>query len=148
MTVRPATDDDVETLAALRRAWVEEDSGPIGDPAYEQAFADWYDREGDRRLAWIGSVAGAPVGMLSMLEYRRMPRPGRLDSRWGYISNVFVLGHHRNHGLGRDLLDAALAAAHERSYVRIVLSPSERAIPFYARAGFVVADELMIRRTD
>src|SRR5262249_51638044 len=70
MAVRPATDDDVETLAALRRAWVEEDSGPIGDPAYEQAFADWYDREGDRRLAWIGFVDGAPVGMLSMLEYR------------------------------------------------------------------------------
>ena len=146
MAVRPATDDDVETLAALRRAWVEEDSGPIGDPAYEQAFTDWYDREGDRRLAWIGFVAGAPVGMLSMLEYRRMPRPGRLDSRWGYISNVFVLGQHRNHGLGRDLLDAALAAARERCYVRIVLSPSERAIPFYARAGFVSADELMIHR--
>ncbi|HEY7048023.1 MAG TPA: GNAT family N-acetyltransferase [Jatrophihabitantaceae bacterium] len=148
MTVRPATDDDADMLAALRRAWVEEDAGPVDDPGYAQAFVDWYDREGDRRLAWIGFVDGAPVGMLSMLEYRRMPLPGRLDSRWGYISNVFVLGRHRNHGLGRELLDAALTAARERHYVRLVLSPSERAIPFYGRAGFVPADELMIRRMD
>jgi GNAT superfamily N-acetyltransferase len=144
MTVRPATDQDVDAIAALRRAWVEEDAGPVDDAAYEQAFADWYEREGDHRLAWIGLVDDAPVGMLNLLEYRRMPRPGRLDSRWGYISNVFVLGKHRNNGLGRELLDAALAAAHERAYVRLVLSPSDRAIPFYARAGFVAADELMI----
>ena len=147
-TVRPATDADVEAMAALRRAWVEEDAGPVDDPAYEPAFAEWYDREGDHRLAWIGFVDGVPVGMLNLLEYRRMPRPDRLDSRWGYISNVFVLREYRNDGLGRRLLDAALAAARERHYVRLVLSPSERAIPFYGRAGFVPADELMIRRMD
>ena len=144
MSVRPATSADVEAMAALRRAWVEEDAGPVDEPAYEQAFADWYAAEGDRRLAWIGFVDGTPVGMLSLLEFRRMPRPGRLDSRWGYISNVFVLAAHRNHGLGRELLDAALAMARQRDYARLVLSPSDRAKPLYARVGFARADQLML----
>jgi GNAT superfamily N-acetyltransferase len=133
-------------MAALRRAWVEEDAGPVDEPAYEQAFADWYAAEGDHRVAWIAFVDGTPAGMLNLLEYRRMPRPGRLDSRWGYVSNVFVLGRYRNRGLGRELLDAMLAFARERSYARLVLSPSERARPLYERVGFGPVDELLLQR--
>jgi GNAT superfamily N-acetyltransferase len=144
VSIRLATSADVEAMAALRRAWIEEDAGPVDEPAYEQAFADWYAAEGDRRVAWIAFVDGIPVGMLSLLEFRRMPRPGRLDSRWGYISNVFVLGQYRNRGLGRELLDAMLAFARECSYVRLVLSPTERARPLYERVGFGPADELML----
>lgn len=147
MAVRLATQADVPALAALRRAWVEEDAGPVEDPGYEQAFADWYAAEGDRRITWLaftGHGERAPVGMLNLFEYRRMPRPGRAVSRWGYISNVFVLAAYRNRGLGRELVDAALALARERHYARVVLSPSEPARPLYARAGFGPADELML----
>lgn len=146
MNVRLATADDVNTLAALRRAWIEEDTGPVDDPAFEPAFGDWYAAEDDHRVAWIAFVDGAPAGMLNLLEYRRMPRPGRLDSRWGYVSNVFVLGQHRNRGLGRELLDAMLAFARERNYVRVILSPSDRARPLYERVGFDAPDELLLLR--
>jgi GNAT superfamily N-acetyltransferase len=148
VSIRLATSADVEAMAALRRAWIEEDAGPVDEPAYEQAFADWYAAEGDRRVAWIAFVDGIPVGMLSLLEFRRMPRPGRLDSRWGYVSNVFVLGEYRNRGLGRELLDAMLAFARERSYVRLILSPSERARPLYERVGFGPPDELLLLQLD
>ena len=148
MSVRPATTADVETMAALRRAWIEEEAGPIDDPAFEPAFADWYAAEDDHRLAWIGFVDDTPAGMLNLLEYRRMPRPGRLDSRWGYVSNVFVLGQHRNRGLGRELLDAALTLARRRRYARLVLSPSDRARRLYERAGFARADQLMLLPMD
>jgi GNAT superfamily N-acetyltransferase len=75
-----------------------------------------------------------------MLEYRRMPRPGRPDSRWGYVSNMFVREDCRDRGIGSALLSAVTAAADERGYARLVLSPSARALPFYLRAGFVVPD--------
>jgi GNAT superfamily N-acetyltransferase len=78
--------------------------------------------------------------MASMLEYRRMPKPGRLDSRWGYLSNLFVVEPLRGRGVGAALLDAVVAAADARGYVRLVLSPSADALPLYARAGFVVPD--------
>jgi GNAT superfamily N-acetyltransferase len=66
-------------------------------------------------------------------------------SDWGYIANAFVLREHRDNGLGTALLEAALAYADEHELVRVVLSPSVRSVPFYARAGFVVPTNLMVR---
>jgi GNAT superfamily N-acetyltransferase len=79
--------------------------------------------------------------MASLFEYRRMPRPRRPDSRWGYVSNMFVLEQFRSRGIGTALLTAIISAADERRYARLVLSPSAKSRAFYRRAGFVVPDE-------
>lgn len=63
---------------------------------------------------------------------------------WGYIANVFVLAAHRNGGVGGALLAAAVDHARTAGFVRLVLSPSERSIPFYARAGFRPATSLLL----
>jgi GNAT superfamily N-acetyltransferase len=54
---------------------------------------------------------------------------------------MFVREDVRNRGIGSVLLTAILAAADERGYARLVLSPSARSVPFYRRAGFVVPDD-------
>ena len=145
MTVRIATAADVDAVTALRRAWAEEESGPVEDGgAFERGFADWYAAEVGRRTTWLATTGEEPLGMLNLVEFRRMPRPGRPRSGWGYISNLFVLAEHRNGGLGRALLDAAIDAAKQREYARLVLSPSPRAVPLYERVGFARADELML----
>jgi GNAT superfamily N-acetyltransferase len=88
--------------------------------------------------------------MASLFEYRRMPRPGRLDSRCGYVGNMFVRPERRNGGIGSALLAAITSEADARGYVRLVLSPTARAIPLYHRAGFVPAGgqdgELLLAR--
>ena len=43
------------------------------------------------------------------------------------------------------MLDACTSYADSHGFVRIVLSPSERSVPLYARAGFVPATSLMVR---
>ena len=53
-------------------------------------MAGWLAAEGERRTTWLAVLDEAPVGMASLFEYRRMPRPGLPDSRWGYVSNMFV----------------------------------------------------------
>jgi GNAT superfamily N-acetyltransferase len=75
--------------------------------------------------------------MASLFEYRRMPKPGREDSRWGYVGNLFVREDSRNRGIGTALLAAVTAAAEARSYARLVVSPSVEALSLYRRAGFV-----------
>jgi GNAT superfamily N-acetyltransferase len=135
VVVRVASADDVGALAALRALWLGE------DPALERRMAAWLASEGDRRTTWLAEIDGASVGMASLFEYRRMPRPGRPDSRWGYVSNMFVRDDLRNRGIGSALLTAIIAAAGERGHARLVLSPSARALPFYLRAGFVVPDD-------
>jgi GNAT superfamily N-acetyltransferase len=133
--VRLAGADDARALAALRARWSEGE-----EPGFEQRMADWLEAEGERRTTWLALLDGKPVGMTSLFEYRRMPRPGRAASRWGYLSNMFVLEPFRDRGVGTALLDAVIAAAGERGYARLVLSPSERSVPFYQRAGFIVPD--------
>jgi len=127
---------DIATIAALRAQWTGADS----DADFQQRVAEWIADEGERRLVWVATLGDEPAGLASMLEYRRMPRPDRLDSRWGYVGNMFVRADLRNRGIGAALLAAIIAEAHDRGYARLVLSPTERAVPLYARAGFVVPD--------
>jgi len=138
-----------DQLAALRQGWVEENAGsPIDDPAYAESFRQWWSRERDRRLAWLARIDGAAVGMLSMAVFDRMPKPGSPPSRWGYLSNVFVLPGHRDGGIGRRLVDTALEHARCEAYTRVVLAPSERSRLFYGRAGFGPADNLLVHAMD
>ncbi len=133
--MRVAGPDDVGALTALRSSWTGEAS------ELEGYIAAWLAAEGDRRTTWLATLGDAAAGMASMFEYRRMPRAGRPDSRWGYVSNMFVREDLRNRGIGSALLTAVIAAADERGYPRLVLSPAVRALPFYRRAGFLVPDE-------
>ena len=136
MEVRVAPTRDAAAIALLRSLWSGSD-----EPGFVQRVADWIESEGDHRTTWLATADGAPAGMASLFEYRRMPRPGHPDSHWGYIGNMFVREDLRGRGIGSALLAALVATSDERGYVRLVLSPTERAVPFYRRAGFVVPDD-------
>ena len=138
VVVRVAGAGDVGAVASLRSLW---SAGAGDDPDFERRMAAWLAVEGDRRTTWLATLGASPVGMASALEYRRMPRPGHPDSRWGYIGNMFVREDLRNRSIGSALLTAIITAADERCYARLVLSPSARALPFYRRAGFIVPDD-------
>jgi GNAT superfamily N-acetyltransferase len=150
LRVREAGVADAAALATLRALFL---TGDEGDEAFADAVATWLREEGGRRTTWLAERDGAAIGMASLFEYRRMPRPGGGASRWGYVSNMFVRAEHRGAGVGAALLDFVIAAAEERGYARLVLSPSERAVPFYARAGFAGpgraagGDRLLVRPT-
>ena len=151
MTVRVATAADVPVIAGLRRAWTEENAGaPVEDPSFDEVFADWFAREAGQRVTWLAEADGRAVGMLNLLVFTRMPRPRGGDTagppaQWGYVANVYVVPSDRDRGTGRRLLDAVTAHADQRGFARLVLSPSERSVPFYERAGFAPATSLMLR---
>ncbi|MEA2394396.1 MAG: hypothetical protein QOJ82_2287 [Solirubrobacteraceae bacterium] len=138
VVVRVADAGDIGAIASLRSLW---NASAAKDPDLEKRMAAWLAVEGDRRTTWLATLGDSPVGMASVFEYRRMPRPGRPDSRWGYVANMFVREDLRNRGIGSALLTTIIAAADERSYARLVLSPSSRALALYRRAGFIVADD-------
>jgi GNAT superfamily N-acetyltransferase len=149
LVVRVAGESDVAAVASLRLAWGDA-PGSDPDPDFENDLAEWIAAEGDRRTIWLAELDDEPVGMATLYEYRRMPRPGRMDSRWGYVGNMFVRADRRNRGIGSALIRAVIDAAAQRRYVRLVLSPTARSVSFYRRAGFVAADgeagELLLLR--
>jgi GNAT superfamily N-acetyltransferase len=137
VVVRVAGVDDAGAIAWLRSLWSEGEA----EPAFAERIAEWIRGEGDRRTTWLAEADGSAIGVASLFEYRRMPKPGRPDSRWGYVGNMFVREELRGRGIGSALLDAIVAAADARGYARLVLSPSPQALAFYRRAGFVVPGE-------
>jgi GNAT superfamily N-acetyltransferase len=139
LIVRIAGEGDLGVVTSLRIASAA--GNEQGDHAgFERHVAEWLAGEGDRRTIWLAELAGESVGMATLFEYRRMPRPGRLDSRWGYVGHMFVREDHRNKGIGSALLNALIDAASERGYARLTVSPTDRSVPFYRRAGFLDAD--------
>jgi GNAT superfamily N-acetyltransferase len=143
MLIRRATLADAPVLARLRRMWTEEE-GPAEDAEFDELFAAWFEIEAPRRAFWIAECDGEPAGMLNMLVFVRMPRPGHETSCWGYIANTYVTRALRNGGIGAQLLDAAIAHARAERFERIVLRPSLRSVPFYERAGFAPATSLLL----
>ena len=148
--IRIAGPADVAALAALRRAWTAEDDGPGADEGgadegFEARFGDWFERESARRVFWLAEAGGIPAGMVTLVTFERMPRPGRDPGAWGYLSNAYVAPAHRSRGIGSALLRALLAHAAERGFTRVVLHPSERAVPLYQRFGFAAASDLLVR---
>lgn len=141
--IRRADQADAPALARLRRYWAEEDGATAVEPGFDQRFATWFAGQQGSRVAFVAEQDGEVIGMMHLAVFERMPRPGRPDSRWGYLSNAFVLPAHRDDGVGAALADAVLGHAKERGCVRVVLSPTERAVPFYRRAGFGPATMLM-----
>ena len=143
--IRRAEYADLAAIVQLRREWTREVDGDITDPEFEENLAAWFTREWSRRIMWLAEVGGCPAGMMNLAIYERMPRPGRALSRWGYLGNVFVLAEYRNRGIGSRLVSAALSYADQNGFARVVLSPTERSIPLYERAGFGPAGALMLR---
>jgi predicted GNAT family N-acyltransferase len=107
---------DAAAIARIRRAvFIEEQAVP------ESLEWEAIDPDCDWFLARVG---GEAVGVA------RLTPEGR-------IGRMAVLPAWRGKGLGSALLRAALARARELGRTRVVLSAQVRAMPFYARFGFV-----------
>ena len=143
--IRRVGDADIATIIQLRREWTREQAGDQPDAGFDARLAAWFARESGRRITWLAEAAGRPVGMMNLAIFERMPRPGHEPSRWGYLGNAFILEAYRSQGIGTQLLNAVLRYADENDLARVVLSPSDRSVPFYQRAGFGPADSLMLR---
>jgi GNAT superfamily N-acetyltransferase len=138
---RIAATADLPQIADLR--WrLRVDDAPISDrAAYDRFVADFVrmctdEWRSEDLVHWIATDGECVVGIMSVLMVRKLPSPEKLRDRWGYISNSYVLPDARNAGVGEQLLAAIKAWAGGEDLELLVVWPSERAYPFYARAGF------------
>lgn len=139
--IREARAADAGLLGRLYQAWHEEDREPDRepDPGYLDAFAAWFGQQLAQRLVWLADEAGGdPVGFADAEIRTRRPRPGVPPSRWAYLEGLYVLPGYRGRGTGATLLSALLSDATRQGLAAVLLHPTPRSIPLYAREGFTV----------
>jgi GNAT superfamily N-acetyltransferase len=139
--IRLARLDDGPELARLR--WQYADEGYASVLPLTEFRVDFLAflapaLESGRWGIWVAEADQRLVGTLSAQLVERAPRPVP-SHRWkAYITGAYVEPSVRNGGIGRALLDAAVAWARERGAGSCIVWPSRRSEPFYRRAGFGV----------
>jgi GNAT superfamily N-acetyltransferase len=138
---RLATSADLPQMADPR--WrLRSDDATISDRgAYDRFIADFIricdaEWQANDIAHWIATDGQQVLGIMSVLFVRKLPSPEELRGRWGYISNSYVLPEARNLAVGRGLLTAIKDWAVAENLELLAVWPSERAYPFYERAGY------------
>lgn len=131
-----ATSDDLATVADLRwRLQTDDEGDEAGREAFTREFPQ-NDLHTEDLYHFLAEVDGKPVGAISVRKVWKVPAPGRPEAAWGYFTNTYVLPEHRNDGVGAALLAHVEAWAHAEELELLIVWPSDRAYPFYERAGY------------
>ena len=113
-TMQPA-DHDFAAACTLREGWLGET---------RDQFGDFFAR--DPAGCFLAEEAARPVGIVVATGY----------GRWGFVGELIVVPEMRGRGIGRQLLDHAVAYLLDRGARAVYLDGVPAAVPLYERAGF------------
>ena len=138
VTVRKATAADAVGLAGLRlgRLSEEDGHGDVDRVAFAASFSAWVGDHLETHLPFVAEVGGEVVGMAWLMIAERVPGATRPYRRCGDVQSVYVVPGKRDSGIGAALMDAVLAEADRLALEHVTVHSSDRAVPFYQRAGF------------
>jgi GNAT superfamily N-acetyltransferase len=149
ITIRLATIDDAEAIAAHRRAMFSE-MGYRDDAALDAmtaAFLPWLrPRLANKEyLAWVaigpdGSIL-AGLGLWLMDWPPHMIGPG---ARRGNILNVYTERPFRRHGIARRLMAIALEWSRANGIRAVILHASDDGLTLYQQLGFRTTNEMRL----
>ena len=145
--VRAATPGDALRLAELRYEFRTAFGEATESKEAFVARASAWMRErlaGDSQWrCWVVEQGGAVVGHIWLELIEKIPNPVVELEKHGYITNAYVREAARGQGLGRQLMDAAIACCREEGVDSVILWPTPRSRTLYARYGFAPRDDLM-----
>ena len=138
VTVRRATASDAAALAGLRWPRLTGERGYTGTDreAFVALFVDWLTEHEATHLPFLAELDDQVVGTAWLMIADRVPTPSSRERRFGDIQSVYVSPDLRNAGIGALLLGETLAEARRLDLEHVTVHSSDRAVPFYERAGF------------
>jgi GNAT superfamily N-acetyltransferase len=139
MRARLATLDDVPELLRLRAVMIESVRGE-SDGTWQAACAAVLERaieDGSMAAVVVDRPAGdglaaCGVGMVG----QRLPSPGCVDGRYGYIQSMCTDERHRRQGLARTVFVRLMRWYADAGITRVDLHASRMGEPLYRQLGF------------
>ncbi len=143
IAIRPATVADAPALARLRYAFRAAYEVPAeSEDRFVARCTVWMADRLARATgwhAWLAKNEAGAVGHLWLQLIEKIPNPVPELEQHAYITNVYVDPRSRGAGVGRLLMEAALAFCSGAGVDSVILWPSARSRSLYRRHGFVEA---------
>nr|WP_037354156.1 GNAT family N-acetyltransferase [Amycolatopsis orientalis] len=143
--IRPARDDELASVAALRWRWVADQDGlpHHNRTEFVREFAAWARAHAETHSCLVAVRDEHVLGMAFLALTPRVPTPRDFSRVCGDVQCVYVVPEARDSGVGGLLIEATLRLAAEFGLERVTVHSSDRAIPAYLRHGFSVSKNLL-----
>jgi GNAT superfamily N-acetyltransferase len=148
MQYRVADESDVTVLAEMRWEFQTEDVDniPVVRKAeFIEACIDFLKQGLIQKywVYWVADLEGEIISHIFVQRVRGVPSPAWLNNAYGYVTNVYTKPAHRRQGIGTALMQQVLNWAKQQEIDVLIVSPSEKSVVFYERAGFTTNNEWM-----
>jgi GNAT superfamily N-acetyltransferase len=148
MEYRQATEKDLQQLAELRwdfRTEDDEEIPAVSRDVFLEACVTFMRQGLDRgdQAYWLAVQGEEIIANIFVQMIPMVPRPCKIDDRFGYVTNNYTRPNHRNQGIGSELMKRVTEWATEQDLELLIVWPSDRAVTFYERAGFTPETDIM-----
>jgi GNAT superfamily N-acetyltransferase len=92
---------------------------------------------------WVAEDKGQIASHIYIELIQKVPRPGRMNHPFAYMTNVYAIPEYRNGGVGSKVLRSINKWMKENKYEFVIVWPSDEAINFYKNNGYVHCTEPM-----
>ena len=92
---------------------------------------------------WVAIQDGQIRSCMFVQIIEKVPKPNKLEDRYGYVTNAYTQPKYRNKGIGKQLMRYVMAWAKEQDLEFLLVWPSEKSVRFYEREGFNTKVESM-----
>ncbi|HEX6716588.1 MAG TPA: GNAT family N-acetyltransferase [Pyrinomonadaceae bacterium] len=145
--IRLASESDASTLARLRWDLRSSFHNVLeNDAMFLERCAAWMQErlhKDSNWKCWIAEWQATAVGNVWAQLIEKIPNPIAEPEQFVYLTNFYVAEEHRGKGVGTMLLTAVLDWSKNSNAEAVILWPTERSKPLYARHGFTFPDDWM-----
>ncbi|WP_010280864.1 GNAT family N-acetyltransferase [Bacillus timonensis] len=148
MNIRLAEEKDIDQLINMR--W---DSSIEFDESKKNESYEKFKKEcqiflenalnSNQWFIWIAEDKGKIASHIYIELIQKMPRPGRITHPFAYMTNVYTIPEYRSRGVGSKVLSSINKWIKENKYEFVIVWPSDEAIHFYKKNGYVHCTEPM-----
>lgn len=141
MKYRVADERDLSQLARMRWEFQIEDEtekSVVSESEFSEKCVEYLRQNlkaGDWTF-WIAEQNSEIVSHIFVKIIISVPRPARIENKWGYLTNVYTKPKFRGRGIGARLLRQVKLWATKLNFEILIVSPSADSTSFYKREGF------------